>query len=169
MALHQLTLEDRAIDVAFSMSGTRLAVLSNTGISVYALDLNRRPVPPPSMLWRSDALAAHCPRHVSFIGDEQIYVLTDSWDEEESFLWASNGQELLLKGPILEADTVSSIIPSVDVRKLFVPFRDGTVREVILDEQPHDLPLQMSLVVRLSSPAPDLKVSTLEGQVRCLI
>jgi elongator complex protein 1 len=102
MSLHKLPLEHKAIDVAVSMSGTRLAVLSDTDLAVYALDMSKKPVPMPSLLWRSDAFKDHIPRHVAFVGDEQIFVLTDDWDEDESSVWISNDKELVSRGPILD-------------------------------------------------------------------
>jgi elongator complex protein 1 len=111
MSLHTLKLEHKALDVALSGSGTRLAVLSDSDLAVYALDMKKRPIPKPSLLWRSDTIKSHCPRHVAFVGDDQVHVLTDDWDNNESCLWRSQDEELVLQGPLLEAGSASSLVP----------------------------------------------------------
>lgn len=166
MSFHSLALESKTIDVALSKSGTRLAVLSQQDLSVYALDLNKRPVPKPSLLWKSDAVKDHCPRHVTFVGDEKIFVLTDSWDEDESSLWRSEGEFLLPQGPIVEADSISTLLSSIDSDTLYTLLQNGALHEVITDETAEDLPPQTSLVNKFPSFAPEVQVAKFEGQVR---
>lgn len=166
MSLHQLSLEHKAVDVAVSKSGNRLAVLSGTNLAVYATDVNKRPVPVPSLLWRSDALQGHVPRHVAFVGDDQIFVLTDSWDEEESYLWTAQGQELIFRGPILEPGRLSSLVSSVDYQKLYLQFQDGALYEVAPEDGDSQGPVPAMLAQKMPAFTPELKVHDVVGQVR---
>lgn len=168
MSFHSLALESKTIDVALSKSGTRLAVLSQHDLSVYALDLNKRPVPKPSFLWKSDAVKDHCPRHVTFIGDDQIFVLTDSWDEDESSLWRSKGDMLLPQGPIVEADSTSTLLSSIDHKTLYTLLQNGALHEIITGEVAEDLPPQTSLMNKFPAFAPEVQVAEFERQVRAL-
>jgi elongator complex protein 1 len=158
MSLHTLALESKPIDVALSKSGTRLAVLSDQDLAVYALDLNKRPIPKPAFIWRSDAVKDHSPRHVTFVGDDQIFVLTDSWDEDE-------GEMLLSQGPIIEAESASLLLSSVDHETLHVQFQNGALHQIGTEEATADLPPQTSLVNKFPSPAPEVQVVEIEGQV----
>jgi elongator complex protein 1 len=165
MSLHTLALDSKPIDVALSKSGTRLAVLSDQDLAVYALDLNKRPIPKPAFIWRSDAVKDHSPRHVTFVGDDQIFVLTDSWDEDESHLWRSEGEMLLSQGPIIEAESASLLLSSVDHETLHVQFQNGALHQIGTEEATADLPPQTSLVNKFPSPAPEVQVVEIEGQV----
>lgn len=166
MSLHILTLEQKPTDVAISSSGTRLAVLSDKSLAVYALDMLKRPLPKPVLLWRSDAVQGHSPRHVTFVGDEQIYVLTDSWDEDESFLWRSEGEELLPQGPIIEAENISSLTSSTNFENLYAQFANGALHQIRTSEALSDLPPETSLVHKFPSFAPEVKIIVFDEQVR---
>jgi elongator complex protein 1 len=168
MAFHTLVLERKAIDVAISKSGSRIAVLSDSDLAVYALDLNKRPIPKPVLLWRSDAIKTHCPRHVAFIGDEEVFCLTDNWDENESFLWRSKGEDLVPLGPIVEAEGVSSLISDLDRKALCVQLQNGALHFIDTVEDSADLPPQTSLMHKFSSLAPEYSIATVEGQV-CVV
>src|SRR5690348_14303656 len=100
MALHNLVLQRPALDVAISRSGSRLAVLSNDDLAVYALDMVSRPIPKPALLWRSTTTGSHTSRQVTFVGDEQIFILADNWEEDISALWSAENEKLILRGPI---------------------------------------------------------------------
>jgi elongator complex protein 1 len=164
MSLHQLILNKKTVDVALSMSGTRMAVLSDTDVAVYALDMQKRPIPLPYLLWRTDVLAS-CPRHVAFAGDEQVFVLTDDWDEQESCLWTNKGEKLVYKGRIEGPAQTSSIASGVDFQNLYVQYQDGSLHEAKIEEAGDDLPLQSSLVNKFPSFAPEARVVTLNEQV----
>jgi elongator complex protein 1 len=168
MAFHTLVLERKALDIAISESGSRIAVLSDHDVAVYALDLNKRPVPRPVLLWRSDAIKSHCPRHVAFIGDEHLFCLTDNWDEDESFLWKSTGEEIVPLGPIVEAEGVSSLTSDLDRKTLCIQLQNGALHMIDTAEDSTDLPLQTSLMHKFSSLAPEYSIATVEGKV-CVI
>lgn len=165
MSLHTLLLERKAVDVAFSESSSRLAVLSDSDLAVYALDMHKRPLPRPSLMWRSDAIKGSLPRHVAFLGDETICVLTDSWDENESCLWSTAGEAIELRGPVIESESVSSLNPSVDYNKLHIQFQSGALHELHEVGTQTDLPPTTSPVHKFPSLAPEHKVVAVERQV----
>ncbi|KAL4775486.1 IKI3 family-domain-containing protein [Aspergillus nidulans var. acristatus] len=77
MAHNELPLDANAIDVAFSKSGTRIAVLMNDHFSVYLWSLKSRPVPVP-ILESSYPLPGEKgsrPRQITFINDNEVYIL----------------------------------------------------------------------------------------------
>lgn len=79
MAHNELALESNAIDVAFSKSGSRIAVLMSNRVSIYLWSLKSRPVPIPileSSYPLSDTTATR-PRQIAFLGDNEVYVLKD--------------------------------------------------------------------------------------------
>lgn len=167
MCLQELSLADldKIVDVALSTSGTRLAVLTDLRISLYSIDMSKRPVPPPALLWSSSAFRSVLPRHVAFISDEQISILADDWLHEESSVWISAGDNVVLRGPILEPERASSLVPSVDGQKLYVHFQDGSLHEIASDEEQNSSHLQTTLVHKFPSFAPEIKVTIVNGKV----
>lgn len=80
MAHNELTLDSNIIDVAFSKSGTRIAILENDRFSVFIWALKTRPVPVPileSSYPLSDAPNSR-PRQIAFINETEVYVLKSS-------------------------------------------------------------------------------------------
>ncbi|KAJ5665766.1 uncharacterized protein N7477_008214 [Penicillium maclennaniae] len=80
MAHNDLPLDSNIIDVAFSKSGARIAVLTEKSFSVFLWSLKSRPVPMPileSSYPLSDAPAMR-PRQIAFVGETEVYVLKDS-------------------------------------------------------------------------------------------
>jgi elongator complex protein 1 len=80
MAHNELALESNAIDVAFSKSGTRIAVLMDNRFSIFLWSLKSRPVPGPileSSYPLSDDTASR-PRQIAFLNDNEVYVLKDT-------------------------------------------------------------------------------------------
>ena len=165
MALCTVPLIQKPADVAISKSGTRLAVLSNSHLAVYALDVTKRPISKPSLLWQSDALEGQSARHVAFLNDEQLYVLTDSWSDDESSLWRSEDQMLLPQGPIVEAESTSSLASSVDYQSLYVQLQNGAIHQIDTNEAVSDLPPQTTLAQKFPAFAPDFRVISIDGQV----
>ncbi|RAH77059.1 killer toxin sensitivity protein [Aspergillus japonicus CBS 114.51] len=80
MAHNELTLDSNIIDVAFSKSGTRIAILENDRFSVFIWALKTRPVPVPileSSYPLSDAPNSR-PRQIAFINETEVFVLKSS-------------------------------------------------------------------------------------------
>lgn len=80
MAHNELALESNVIDVAFSKSGSRIAVLMSNTLSIYLWSLKSRPVPIPileSSYPLSDDPASR-PRQIAFLNENEVYVLKDN-------------------------------------------------------------------------------------------
>lgn len=80
MAHNDLPLDSNIIDVAFSKSGARIAVLTEKNFSIFLWSLKSRPVPMPileSSYPLSDAPAMR-PRQIAFVGETEVYVLKDN-------------------------------------------------------------------------------------------
>jgi len=166
MSLHTLALDSKPMDVALSRSGNRLAVLSDRDLAVYALDLNKRPIPKPSLLWRSHAIIHGSLRHVTFFGEDQIFVLADSWDEEESSLWQSEGDVLLPQGHIMETENASILLSNVHQETPYIEFQNGALHQVVVDELRSDCAPLTPFVHKFPSFAPEVQMINVEGQVR---
>jgi elongator complex protein 1 len=164
MAFQTLLIENNAIDVAISKSGTRLAVLSGKDVALYALDMSKRPIPKPAFLWRSDAISTQCPRHVAFVGDDEVFCLTDNWDEDESCLWRSEGEKMVSQGPIIDG-AVSSVTSDLDYKTLCVQFQNGALHSVDTSETSTDLPPQTLPIHKFPSLAPEFKTAIIDGEV----
>jgi elongator complex protein 1 len=159
----QIPLDCKTVDVAFSRSGARLAVVSDTDVAMFAFDLQKRPVVRPSLLWTSRFPEDHLPRHVTFVGDDRLCVLTDVWDEEEAFVWTNEDEQMVNRGPILEPGRVSSIASDVDFSRFLVNLRNGERTSVI--EMATGESVQTTPITILSSFAPEVKTVVLEGDV----
>ncbi|KAJ5320331.1 hypothetical protein N7508_000614 [Penicillium antarcticum] len=80
MAHNELAMDSNAIDVAFSKSGTRIAVLFSNSFAVYIWSLKSRPVPIP-ILESSYPLPdepASRPRQIAFLNDTEVFVLRNT-------------------------------------------------------------------------------------------
>lgn len=165
MAFQTIPLQQKAIDVAISKSGSRLAVLSNNDLAMYALEMDKRPIPQPVLLWRSDAIKNHCPRHVAFFGDSQVFCLTDNWDDDESSLWKAENDDVTCLGPVIDTDGVSSLVSDVDYQMLCIQSQTGALHSIDTTGGSLDLPPQTSVICNLPSHAPEVKMVTFEDNV----
>ncbi|KAJ5579148.1 hypothetical protein N7450_008015 [Penicillium hetheringtonii] len=80
MAHNELKLDSNAIDVAFSKSGTRIAVLTQDSFAVFLWSLKTRPVPAPileSSYPLSNASTSR-PRQIAFVNENEVFVLRES-------------------------------------------------------------------------------------------
>jgi elongator complex protein 1 len=80
MAHNELALDSNAIDIAFSKTGTRIAVLMNDRFSIFLWSLKSRPVPVPileSSYPLSDEKHSR-PRQIAFINDNEVFVLRNT-------------------------------------------------------------------------------------------
>ncbi|KAJ5113385.1 hypothetical protein N7456_001919 [Penicillium angulare] len=80
MAHNELKVDSNVVDVSFSKSGTRFAVLMNSRFSIFLWSLKSRPVPIPileSSYPLSEAPDSR-PRQISFVNDNEVYVLMNS-------------------------------------------------------------------------------------------
>jgi elongator complex protein 1 len=79
MAHNELKLDSNVVDVAFSKSGNRIAVLMQSSFAIFLWSLKSRPVPMPileSSYPLSDTADSR-PRQIAFVDDNEVYVLKD--------------------------------------------------------------------------------------------
>jgi elongator complex protein 1 len=80
MAHNELQLDSNVIDVAFSKSGTRMAVLMDKRFSIFLWSLKSRPVPVPIMesSYPLPDSPYSRPRQIVFLNETEVYILKDS-------------------------------------------------------------------------------------------
>lgn len=80
MAHNELKLDSNVVDVAFSKSGHRIAVLMQSSFSIFLWSLKSRPVPMPILesSYPISDTADSRPRQIAFVDDNEVYVLKDS-------------------------------------------------------------------------------------------
>jgi elongator complex protein 1 len=80
MAHNDVPVDSNIVDVAFSKSGTRIAVLMRDCFSIYMWSLQTRPVPSP-ILESSHPLmdtVDNRPRQIAFLNENEVYILRNS-------------------------------------------------------------------------------------------
>ncbi|KAF7114330.1 hypothetical protein CNMCM5793_008282 [Aspergillus hiratsukae] len=80
MAHNDVPVDSNIVDVAFSKSGTRIAVLTRDFFSIYMWSLQTRPVPSP-ILESSHTLpdtVHNRPRQIAFLNENEVYILRNS-------------------------------------------------------------------------------------------
>ncbi|KAH1989616.1 hypothetical protein KXV33_008924 [Aspergillus fumigatus] len=80
MAHNDVPVDSNVVDVAFSKSGTRIAVLMKDCFSIYMWSLKTRPVPSP-ILESSHPLPDNLdnrPRQIAFLNENEVYILRNS-------------------------------------------------------------------------------------------
>lgn len=157
MSMWQLALEDAIVDTAISMSGNRLAVLSNQTLSLYSLEVSKQPVSAPKLLWRGEPLVSQCPRRVVFVGDDRVFVLTDYWDDNDCGLWESEHDGLVqFKCRVGKGIPISGLLTSLDYKDLYMYFQNGALHQLgSLQDFGSNCG---TLVNRFPSSAPEVKV-----------
>lgn len=122
MAHNELLLDSNVIDVAFSKSGTRVAVLMEKSFSVFLWSLKSRPVPAP-ILESSYPLSdsdSRRPRQIAFINENEVYVLKDSGpntDHIERTTLETRESRIVYR--TADAEQVSSIFPGIGHQALW--------------------------------------------------
>lgn len=77
MAHCEVTLDSNIVDVSFSQTGTRIAVLTRQNFSIFIWSLKSRPVPAP-LLESSYPLPEDPesrPRQIAFLKENEVYIL----------------------------------------------------------------------------------------------
>lgn len=122
MAHNELPLDSNVIDVAFSKSGTRIAVLMEKSFAVFLWSLKSRPVPIPileSSYPLSDAPSCR-PRQITFINETEVYVLKASGpsiDQIERTTLETRDSRVVYQS--VNAEQISSIFSGVGHQALW--------------------------------------------------
>lgn len=116
MAHNELPLDSNVIDVAFSKTGTRIAVLTEASFCVFLWSLKSRPVPAP-ILESSYPLpnAPGCrPRQIAFLNETEVYVLKDNGPNTDHIvrtMLETRESKVVYKSA--DAEQISSIFPGI--------------------------------------------------------
>ncbi|KAJ5938769.1 hypothetical protein N7466_001903 [Penicillium verhagenii] len=123
MAHNELKLDSNVIDVAFSKSGTRIAVLMESSFSIFLWSLKSRPVPMPileSSYPLSDAIDSR-PRQIAFVDDNEVYVLKDSAPNTSHIEQTSlETRESRIVYQASDSEQLSSIFAGIGHRALWI-------------------------------------------------
>jgi hypothetical protein len=144
MALHELQLEQNAVDVALGQSSTRFVVLDRIGLTVYDYSITPKSVKEPTLIERYQ-LPEECGDavQVSMRGDDEVYVLTHvtdtNRDEIHSRRIGGGGWNRLS----LEMDHIASIFSDQSYDKLYVQNSQGLISKVS-SSAGQDYPIKLS-------------------------
>jgi len=167
MSLHQIDLANNAIDVAISASNKRVAVLSENDVSIYAFDIHKKPIPAPSVLWRSAIPRHHYSRQVAFKGDTDVLVLTDKREGGESALWRCREEKVELQERIEGFGCISNLFPGIEGSRLYLQSVQGSVLEVVAEDDFSNTAeeLRFRLIAKFPSPTPWVQVACYANNV----
>lgn len=123
MAHNELILDSNVIDVAFSKSGTRIAVLMKDCFSIFLWPLKTRPVAAPileSSYPLPDALDNR-PRQIAFINENEVYILKNS-GPNNAFIerTALETRTTKIAYQAAESEELISLFPSLNHETLWI-------------------------------------------------
>nr|KMM73499.1 IKI3-like protein [Coccidioides posadasii RMSCC 3488] len=122
MALCEMPLDYNAVDIAFSKSGTKIAVLTSEGIAIYSWQLRTSPPPEPSLdYFYPFPQMSKRPRHIAMLDENIIYVLmqTDMFSEEVERIDIDT-KEVTIVLSSTESDRLVSIFPNLEQSMLWI-------------------------------------------------
>lgn len=122
MALCELGLDHNAIDVAYSKSGTRIAVLTAEGIIIYSWQLKTLPPPEPKLesLFPFSETPGR-PTHIVAVGEDDVYVLMQSGTSHSEIRKINlETKESTIVLTATESDRFSFIFPSLEQNTLWI-------------------------------------------------
>ncbi|KAI9828566.1 MAG: hypothetical protein M1819_006558 [Sarea resinae] len=132
MSLHDITLKSNAVDVAFSRSGSQVAVLEGGSVTLSNWNLGKRPVSAPS-LQRSFPIivpdGSH-PRQICFLGDSRIFILASSGAKSTAQVLCLDTDEQFLPCDWILQTGVSRLFTSSDHQSICVHSDDRSVSEI---------------------------------------
>jgi elongator complex protein 1 len=161
MSLHQVSLSGNALDVAISASNSRIAVLVEHEILVFALDVHKKPIPEPTFLWRRATPLDHSPRQIAIVANEEIFLITDEWNSSVATLWKCEEQETISYGCVSGLGSGSSIAPSLSWTGLFLQTSNGSISSIDTIRPPPDTrELNLTPVAKFPSPASLVRIAT---------
>ncbi|GMG26980.1 unnamed protein product [Aspergillus oryzae] len=180
MAHNELILDSNVIDVAFSKSGTRTAVLTKDCFSIFMWSLKTRPVAAPileSSYPLSDALDSR-PRQLAFINENEVYILKsrgpNNANIERTTLETRTTKIAYQAG---ESEQLVSIFPSLNHEALWIshisqygqPIAYSTISMPSTEEFVAAPALKSILCRIMANPSADMEVppDTPETDERC--
>ncbi|KAK2749590.1 hypothetical protein FQN57_005812 [Myotisia sp. PD_48] len=120
MALCEISLESNIVDVAFSMSGDKIAILAADGLSIYTWDLNSTSGPEPQFQ-TFYPLDTQRSRQVAFLNEDEVYILSQTYFGGEKIERINLQTEVtdIIFVP-KETDHISAIFSDFEQKELWV-------------------------------------------------
>lgn len=122
MALHEISIDYNIVDVAFSKSGTKIAILTTRGFALYTWTLKNTPAPEAKLsFFHSFSQPACRPRQIAFIAEDDIYVLMhdDFGQEKVERIDYQTKEETVAFVPEISCH-ISSIFPDLELNALWI-------------------------------------------------
>jgi elongator complex protein 1 len=125
MSFCEISLEHNAVDVAFSRSSSRIAVVTTGGISIYDWDLKGAAAREPKLINTYNFLKkCERGRRIAFVGESYVYVLKQRsllYGEIEKITLATGERTIVLKCE--SSDRLSFMFSSLQHDELWVARR----------------------------------------------
>lgn len=124
MSLCDIELQSNVIDASFSKSGSRIAVLTAEGVSIYRWSPKSKPVGSPK-LESAHPLSTHLrPRRISILNENEVYVLKDC-DASQPVIERTllDDQQTAIIYQPSEPESVLSMFPSIGQDRLWISRR----------------------------------------------
>jgi elongator complex protein 1 len=128
MALHELKLQQDAIDVAISQSSTQLAVLDRGKVVIYSYSITSKSVQQPEC-HSEHPLPQDCdvPVQVAWRGENEVFVLTHDAELNQDAVYVLNCETLNWVLVDVSLDHVSSIVSSQSYSEVYIQSSLGLV------------------------------------------
>uniref|UniRef100_A0A093Y853 Elongator complex protein 1 n=1 Tax=Talaromyces marneffei PM1 TaxID=1077442 RepID=A0A093Y853_TALMA len=122
MAHCEINVDSNIVDVAFSHSGARIAVLTTDGFSIFSWPLKTRPVPTP-LLESSHPLPQtpnSRPRQVAVLNDNEVFILLHDGPNRRIERMRLDTRESSMSYMISPEEQVQSMITNIQYDKLWI-------------------------------------------------
>ncbi|KAI2082021.1 putative elongator complex protein 1 [Ophidiomyces ophidiicola] len=127
MALYEVALDYNAVDVAFSNSGTKIAVLANEGFALISWKLGSVPPPEPQLdRFYAFSQTSKRPRRIAIVGETDVYVLMqDDISLDMIKLLDIDTQNEKIAFASAESDRLSSIFTDLEQNTIWISKTSG--------------------------------------------
>lgn len=122
MAHCEINVDSNIVDVAFSHSGARIAVLTTDSFSIFSWSMKTRPVPSP-LLESSHPLPQtpnSRPRQIAFLHDSEVFVLIHNGPDCRIERMRLDTRESSVPYVISAEEQIQSIFPNIQHDKLWI-------------------------------------------------
>ncbi|KAF2840587.1 elongator complex protein 1 [Patellaria atrata CBS 101060] len=144
MARHEVRLEESAVDVSINASGTLIAVLHDTALSVLRYDPSLKPLEDPTIqgIYPLPLCSECISRQICFRSENEIFILSAKKASGLDVIHQFNMEPLTFGDLRHDLEEIINIHPSVDYQSLCLQGGNGTCLELrntqtISDTQEH--------------------------------
>jgi hypothetical protein len=131
MSLHELQLQENAIDVALGQSSSRFVVLGRTGFTAYDYSITPKSVREPTLIGRK-AVPEECgtPIQVSMRGEDEVYLLTHSAYANQDEIYSCRLHDGNWNRLDIEMDHIASIFPTQAYDNVYAQNGHGLISNI---------------------------------------